>query len=91
MLLYSQPEPEWDDENRDWALALQAADDARCPVCGGPTSECLDPDIKWDAGDPVRCHRATAVAVKQRKYFDGIPEGSDVQARALIWGAKRRT
>jgi hypothetical protein len=69
---------------------LQAVDDNRCPVCGGVASECLDPKVKWDAGDPIRCHRSTAVAVKQKQYYDALPEGSDVQGRALIWGAKRK-
>lgn len=92
MLLFTQPEPEWDDENRDWALALQLTDDSRCPVCGGPSSECLDPksEGQWEVGPPTRCQRATVVARKQKQHADDTPEGVDLQSRALIWSAKRR-
>ena len=90
VLLYTQPESEWDDENRDWALALQAADDGRCPVCGGAASECLNPGSKWDVEDAIRCQRTTAVARKQKAFQDAIPTETDVFARALIWSAKRR-
>lgn len=91
-MLYTQPEPEWDDESRDWALALLAVDDAKCPVCGGPMSECLDPKLErdWEVTPPIRCQRATAVARKQKQYFNDIPEGVDTYPRALIWNAKLR-
>lgn len=91
-MLYTQPETEWDDESRDWALALLEADGNKCPVCGGPMSECLDPESerKWEVGLPIRCQRATAVAQKQKQYFDAIDNGVDTHARALIWSAKRR-
>jgi hypothetical protein len=92
VLRFTQPESEWDDENRDWALALQAADDSKCPVCGGPMSDCLDPasEDKWDVGPPVRCQRATVVTRKQKQHADDTPEGVDLQSRALIWGATRK-
>ena len=91
-VLYSQQESEWDDESRDWALALMTADDNKSPVCGGPMSECLDPESerKWEVTPPIRCQRTTAVAQKQKQHFDAIPEGVDTHARALIWSAKRR-
>jgi hypothetical protein len=91
-LLYTQPEVEWDDESRDWALALMAADDAKCPVCGGPMSECLDPksEREWEVAPPIRCQRSTAVARKQKQYMNDTPEGVDTYPRALIWSAKRR-
>jgi hypothetical protein len=53
-------------------------------------SECLDPKSEWVVGDPIRCQRATQVAMKQKQYHDAIPEGSNLHTRALIWGATKR-
>lgn len=55
-------------------------------------SECLDPasERKWEVGLPVRCQRATAVAQKQKQYFDAMPEGVNTHAQALIWNANRK-
>jgi len=84
-------EPEWDDETRDWALALTAAEDNQCPVCGGPRDECTDPnnEFKWVGIGPYRCHRGTASATHQANFF-GQGKQQPRYAEALLWGVKSR-
>lgn len=59
----------------------------RCRVCGRPTAECQSADTQedWVAGDPVRCHAATAVMVKQSAYS----EETNPQLSALSWPVHR--
>ena len=56
-------EPEWDELERGWMLALAAYEGNLCALCGGPRSECQGPDADeaWQA-TAIRCHRATAMA-----------------------------
>jgi len=74
-------EPEWDEQTRDVALALDAID--FCPRCGGPAYLCQDPELQdqWGVAPPVRCHRVTAVKRAQK----GFTEESNPVVEALIW------
>ena len=36
------PEPEWDETERDWMLALDDYEHTLCPECGMPVSVCHD-------------------------------------------------
>ena len=63
-----------DEHDRAWALAADVAaveDDAlKCPACGGPKSECQDPDNQHAYVVSLRrCYRTRAVqdAMKKRK------------------------
>lgn len=56
-------------------------------------NECLDAasEGRWDVGEPVRCQRGKALAIKQHAWFQAFP--SDVAnsyAHTLLWGAARR-
>lgn len=55
----------------------------RCPVCGRPSIICQDPanQLKWRAGDPVRCHATTAALDKQKAYT----EDKNPNMSALTW------
>lgn len=84
-------EPEWDDESRDWANALTAYDDNKCPVCGGQVDECSDPKSEWTAEQTGRCRRATALANAQKPFFAGDAGEAPVRnPQALLWAATRK-
>lgn len=74
-------EPEWDEATRNMALGYAAVD--LCGVCGGPAFLCQDPELQdsWRAGEPIRCHRTTAVRERQGRINDQENPHSD----ALIW------
>jgi hypothetical protein len=63
-------EPEWDDAERDWMLALAQYEASLCPNCGRPISVCTDPanEMRWQAPMPTRCHATTAVLRQQENY-----------------------
>lgn len=73
---------EWDaldDYDRAWALAADVAagldQQERCEACGGPKSECQDPDNQHAYEISFRrCYRSQAVreAEKKRTDMDGV-------------------
>lgn len=83
-------EPEWDDEQRDWALALTHAEENQCPLCGGPRDECTSPSAEgqWAANLPVRCHKTTALSQLQAGYLG--PGAEQSVPEALMWSVRRK-
>jgi hypothetical protein len=79
-------ESEWDTQQAGWMLALATYEAGRCPACGGDRAECWAPENEggYVVPDPMRCHRATALARKQKEYLDQ-PDYS-----ALMWRAELR-
>lgn len=56
-------EPEWDEQERGWMLALAIYRDSHCPGCGGLLAETTDPaNESRYAADMARCHKCTAIA-----------------------------
>lgn len=54
--------------------------------CGDPANE-----SRWVGTGPTRCHRATAIAMHQAKYFSQFSEKSPPRyPQALQWGLKTR-
>lgn len=85
-MLSSHPEIEWDDTERAWMLALaQWREDTLCTVCGGPATECQGEGAEWrfEAADPTRCHRMTAILRAQDGAERPYPH-------ALLWGTRAR-
>lgn len=80
-------EPEWDEQERDYMVALQAFEDSLCPVCGGPPEECQSPEAEWEwkGVPPTRCHRTAAIL----RYQEGAGKAV-TQPRALSWHAEKR-
>jgi hypothetical protein len=78
-------EPEWDEAERGWMLALAVVEADRCPGCGGALSETTDPDSEgsYRVPEPDRCHRCTAIAQRQ----DGYREAK--HNHALLYHAER--
>lgn len=80
-LVSSEPEPEWDQGQRDLVQGLALWEAAYlCPNCHGPKAECQAPEAeqRYKKGDPVRCHRTTAhlresKAIREAGYE--YPEG----------------
>lgn len=79
-------EPEWDDEERDYMLALAAWEDTRCPLCGGDAEDCQSPEAeaRFQGVPPTRCHRTDAIIRYQDKA------GDYPRSRALLWAAEDR-
>ena len=69
-LLSSRPEPEWDEEQQTWMLALQFYRDGLCPKCGGPLDECrgVENEFRYTVDPPERCHKTTAIHVASEPY-----------------------
>lgn len=65
-------EPEWDEQERAWALALAAFEDSLCPLCGRPLAICSAPEAEGrvTVPAPTRCHVTTAVELARRPYRD---------------------
>ena len=63
-------EPEWDDESRNWALALDDLEADQCPGCGAQLSETVrtkgKPFPKWDVSTIV-CSKCEATDAIQHK------------------------
>lgn len=76
------PEPEWDELEQGWMVALAEYRARICPGCGGDLLETLGHE-DWEALPPVRCHKCTVIAISQER-FDGQ------HPHALRWGAKRQ-
>lgn len=73
-MVSSRPEPEWDDTERDWMLALadvRAQEEAdRCSMCGLPLAICRAKSAEGSVPvDAERCHVTTAV-VRTREQFE---------------------
>jgi hypothetical protein len=79
-------EPEWDEATRDLALALDSVD--MCPICGGPSYLCQDPQRQddWQAADPIRCHAQTARLQRAKN----VTEETNPHTSALIWPVRLR-
>lgn len=82
-------EPEWDEDERAWALALLAVEGDTCPGCHGQMSEttAADAEGKYAASPPTRCHKCTAISQAQDAYHSN-PNAKHTSA--LLWGADRR-
>jgi len=84
--MVSRPEPEWDDAERAWMLALeQYRREVLCPCgCGYPAEISQDPATEFAirVPPPTRCHIRTALAQEQKDSEDRpTPEG-------LLWGVE---
>lgn len=69
-LVSSTPEPEWDEQERAWMLALEAYRRGRCTRCGGNLAETTDVrnDDAYHVLAPIQCHRCAAFARADDQY-----------------------
>lgn len=83
-MVSSRPEPEWDETERAWMLALDEYDATLCPLCGMPSDLCQDASAEGraEAGLPVRCHVTTARMQRAEEYADAKQGG------ALLYSAR---
>lgn len=77
-------EPEWDEQERAWMLALAEHESRLCPLCGRPLSVCTDPatEGRWKTAPPTRCYATTSV-IQARKPYDE----KSAEPRALMFSA----
>lgn len=90
-LVSSQPEPEWDETERAWMIALETyRRDELCPLCGRPKQICQDPEAEFafSVPPPTRCHVTTTLRRAQKTYMDG-PHADHPDA--LLWGVALKT
>lgn len=66
----TETEPEWDDNERAWAIALLEVEADTCKGCGQPLSETLQPEAYqgYEASDGAACQGCKAVRRKQDAY-----------------------
>lgn len=84
-LLYTEPEPEFDDSDRDHLIALAQVKANECPGCGGPLDQTMDAEhYAWHVTYD-ECNRCESVAY-HRAVKDGI---ADTEARKQAAAAGR--
>lgn len=90
-MVSSTSEPEWDDTERAWMLALeQYRREVLCPCgCGFPAEVAQDPmtEFRRQVGPPIRCHIRTGLAQAQKQYRESNPHG---EMSGLLWDVKVR-
>lgn len=84
-LVSSVNEPEWDDEQQGWMIALGLYR-TQMHSCGHLLGETTDPEAegKYMAELPARCHACDALELKQDEYRDVSRPG------ALVWRVVRK-
>lgn len=97
-LAASSQEPEWDEQERGWMLALADLEAAECPGCGGDLEETAAPENnrdnpqrtgEYEVGAPHRCHRCTELA-RAQDAASNPPQGRAPHPfpSALLWSAQ---
>lgn len=85
VLLYTEPEPEFDDYDRDHLTALAQVKANECPGCGGPLDQTTDAEHYAWAVTYDECNRCESVA-----YHRGLKDGSsESEARKYAAAAGR--
>lgn len=78
-------DPEWDDDARAQALALELNQKGLCPCgCGELAVDSQNPDneFAYEADGPYRCHARTTISKAQAGFSDAD------QQEALLWGVR---
>lgn len=80
-------EPEWDDQQRAWALALGHYRRLVHEPCGGYLPDTADPAAEgaYTAELPIRCHLCT----ERLRATTAHAESSAPHMDALLWPVKR--
>ena len=84
----SSLEPEWDEAERQWMLALQAwRDQALCPLCGWPKEVCQDPLAEWKfEAQATRCQITTILRRQQEAARQGTESTQPAPYQdAVLW------
>ncbi|MFI6299542.1 hypothetical protein ACIBEJ_48665 [Nonomuraea sp. NPDC050790] len=89
MRAVTESEPEWLEEDLDWALAQYLEELGRCPTCGLPRDETVGPHAegRWESPPPAHCHACSAIAARRKEWDDS---GWD-QSGLLFFARKRET
>jgi hypothetical protein len=70
----STVEPEWDEVEQGWMLALSLYRDRRCPGCGGDIDVTTNPENEEQYRHelPLQCFRCVAFAQAHKAYDDQL-------------------
>lgn len=80
-------EPEWDDTEREWMLALDDYESTLCPSCGMPIDQCSTPDAEFRIH--ADAHICWATAHQQAAARQWREEHPDSQwSDALVTGVR---
>lgn len=78
-------EPEWDEQEQGWILALAAYRSTRCPNCGRDIDECTAAGAEGQfTAEHRRCHATTSLLIAQEAYRE------NPQPSALMWATRRK-
>lgn len=79
-------EPEWDEDEQNWMLALAECRDLTCSGCGGwlPETTTVEAE-RWTVPPPTRCGKCTAIGIAQDRHAE-----DHQQLHATRWSAQRR-
>jgi hypothetical protein len=68
-------EPEFDDEDRGWAMALALCRELTCAGCGGWLPDTTEHDASHYRADPApwACGSCVALGIVQRAYGEDYP------------------
>jgi hypothetical protein len=83
-------EPEFNEEDRAWFLALAECRALTCGGCGQWLPESTDSDAEdYFIDQPYRCGACTAMSIAQETYTRGY-NGRNPHMQATKWSAERR-
>ncbi|HTI26189.1 MAG TPA: hypothetical protein VL652_34690 [Kutzneria sp.] len=86
----SQPEIEWDEQERAWMLALALYRERTCDGCGRDLAETTEHDAEaYRVSPPHRCGACTAIEISQDAYADAY-KSSSARMGATRWRAELR-
>lgn len=76
-------EAEWDDEQRELALALTFLEDTSCSGCGNDLRVSLQRGHSWDVDNETRCWACAAKEIVQRDDHEAHKDDKPVRGRAM--------
>lgn len=83
-------EPEWDDKQRLWMLALAFYEAGLCQRCGHHLEDSTDPNSVWVADDPTECFSCSTLARADRAWTKRTEKDPNpIPAQAMIHTVRR--
>ena len=76
-------EAEWDDENRELALALTFLEDVSCNRCGNDLRVSLEKGHSWDVDNTAKCYACAAKELVERDDHEAHKNDKPVRGRAM--------
>lgn len=81
----TRTEPEWDDGQRLWMLALNQFEAGLCRKCGNDLHESTDVAFTWVADAPTECMACTSLAKAERRYSEAYQKDPNANTPPEAW------